>query len=496
MRRRDDGSFFDQAFSRAAGARRIEGNHVDLLVDAAENYPAWLEAIAAAERYVNFESYIIRDDVAGRQFADAFTAKVREGVTIRILYDWMGAFRKTPDSFWKALRQAGIEVRCFNPFNLASPLGWIHRDHRKTLTVDGRVGFVTGLCVGDDWVGYPARGIAPWRDTGVAVRGPAVAAIERGFRHVWSIIGPPIQEEENDASPAALPSAGDMTVRVVASEPYHAGLIRVDELVAQAARETIWLHDAYFAGTPSYVQSLRAAALDGVDVRLLVPGGTDIPILRPISRAGYRPLLEAGVRVFEWNGPMLHAKTSVADGRWARVGSSNLNIASWLGNFEMDVIVEDERFARTMMEQYARDLTNATEVVLRPGRHRLVGRAPSPTPGTDSEQLAERPHARGGGSAGRAAAGAIRLGNTVTAAVTDRRVLEHADARVVLAAGAILIAAAVVSILWPRVFAIPFALLAAWFGGALLVRAYRIDRHRQPSGAAASGTPERRAPAP
>src|SRR5690348_5648852 len=121
MRRRDDGSFFDQAFSRAAGARRIEGNHVDLLVDAVENYPAWLEAIAVAERYVNFESYIIRDDTAGRQFADAFTAKVREGVTIRVLYDWMGAFRKTPDSFWKALRQAGIEVRCFNPFSLASP---------------------------------------------------------------------------------------------------------------------------------------------------------------------------------------------------------------------------------------------------------------------------------------------------------------------------------------------------------------------------------------
>lgn len=241
-------------------------------------------------------------------------------------------------------------------------------------------------------MGYPARGIAPWRDTGVAVRGPAVAAIERAFRHVWSIIGPPIPEEENDASPAELSVAGDMTVRVAASEPYHAGLIHVDELVAESARATIWLHDAYFAGTPSYVQSLRAAASDRVDVRLLVPGGSDIPILRPISRPGYRPLLEAGVRVFEWNGPMLHAKTSVADGRWARVGSSNLNIASWLGNFEMDVIVEDARFARAMMEQYIRDLTNATEVVLRPGRQQhLIGRTPSPAPGTEPGQLRERP---------------------------------------------------------------------------------------------------------
>jgi cardiolipin synthase len=485
MRQTDD-SFFDQAFSRAAGARNIAGNDVRLLIDAAENYPAWLDAIASASRYVNFESYILRDDEAGRQFADALTVKAHEGVRVRVLYDWLGALGKTPSRFWKGLRKAGVEVRCFNPFRLASPLGWIHRDHRKTLTVDGCIAFVTGLCVGDDWVGYPARGIAPWRDTGVSVRGPAVNAIEQGFRHVWSIIGPPIPDDERGAA-AVPPAAGDMTVRVVASEPYHAGLIRVDELVAEAARETIWLHDAYFAGMPTYVQSLRAAALDGVDVRLLVPGGTDIPVLRPLSRAGYRPLLEAGVRVFEMNGPMMHAKTSVADGRWARVGSSNLNIASWLGNYEMDVIVEDARFARAMMEQYTRDLTNATEVVLRAGRRRLAGRTPLPTSGTEREQLRERPHASGGGSAGRAAAGAIRLGNTMTAAMTDRRVLAHADARVVVAAGAILIAAAVVALLWPRVFAIPFAVLMAWFGGALIVRAYGLHSHRYPSGGAPAG---------
>ncbi|HEU4641353.1 MAG TPA: phosphatidylserine/phosphatidylglycerophosphate/cardiolipin synthase family protein [Gemmatimonadaceae bacterium] len=481
------GSFFDQAFSRAAGAHRITGNRVDLLLDAAENYPAWLSAIAAASRYVNFESYILRDDAAGREFADALAAKARGGVPVRVVYDWLGALGKTPSRFWKALRHAGVEVRCFNPFRLASPLGWMHRDHRKTLTVDGCVGFVTGLCVGDDWVGDPARGIAPWRDTGVAVHGPAVAAIEQGFRDVWSRIGPPTPDDERRAAEGPR-AVGDMTVRVVASEPYHAGLIRVDELVAEAARETIWLHDAYFAGTPTYIQSLRAAALDGVDVRLLVPGGTDIPILRPLSRAGYRPLLEAGVRVFEWNGPMLHAKTSVADGRWARVGSSNLNLASWLGNYEMDVIVEDERFARAMMEQYLRDLTNATEVVLRPGRRQLVGRAPLATPESAREPLRARPHARGSGSAGRAAAGAIRLGNTVTAAVTDRRVLAHADARVVVAAGAVLIAAAVAASLWPRVFAIPFAVVMAWFGGALLVRAHRLHRTVPPSGAPRTGS--------
>src|SRR6185436_11141413 len=123
-----------------------------------------------------------------------------------------------------------------------------------------------------------------------------------------------------------------------------------DQLVAALARNRLWLTDAYFAGTTTYVQALRAAARDDVDVRLLVPNGTDIPILRPLSRTGYRTLLESGVRVFEWNGPMMHAKTAVADSRWARVGSSNLNVASWFGNCELDVMIEDERFTRLMEE--------------------------------------------------------------------------------------------------------------------------------------------------
>src|SRR4030095_4923137 len=114
---------------------------------------------------------------------------------------------------------------------------------------------------------------------------------------------------------------------------------------------------------------LRAAAQDGVDVRLLVPNGTDIPLLSPLSRAGYPPLFAAGVRVSEWSATMLHAKTAVADGQWARVGSTNLNLASWLGNCELDVVVEDASFAREMEEMYLQDLTNVTEVVLDAKQH-------------------------------------------------------------------------------------------------------------------------------
>ena len=463
-------SLMDQAISRAAGAERIEGNSVRLLRDAVENYPAWLEAIASAERYVYFEAYIMRADVSGHQFAEALIAKAREGVSVRLMYDWLGAFGKTPTSFWDAMRAAGIEVRCFNPFTLASPLGWVHRDHRKSVVVDGRVGFITGLCVGDAWIGDAARGVAPWRDTGVEIRGPAVADIERAFARVWAVVGPPIPAAQFGAKEKIAP-VGDTSVRIVASEPWHGTLLRMDELIAGAARESLWLTDAYYAGMPSHVQALRAASLDGVDVRLLVPGGSDIPVLRPLSQAGYRPLLEAGVRVFEWNGPMLHAKTAVADGRLARVGSSNLNIASWLGNYELDAVVEDAAFAETMVRQYIDDLANATEIVLHVDRRaRSIARR--------GAAASRRAHGRrqGTGSAGRGVAGAIRIGNTVTAAVTDHRVLAAADARTIAVAGAILVALALVAVLWPLVFAIPFAVISLWFGGALLLRAGRLDR--------------------
>jgi cardiolipin synthase len=246
-----------------------------------------------------------------------------------------------------------------------------------------------------------------------------------------------------------------------------AGLFRVDQLVAALAKNRLWLTDAYYAGTSAYIQALRAAANDGVDVRLLVPNATDIPLLKPLSRAGYRPLLEAGVRVFEWNGTMLHAKTAVADGRWARVGSSNLNIASWFGNCEMDVIVEDEPFARLMEETYLHDLEHATEVVL-DAQQKL--RAPNQP---------RHPHpvlTSGGGSVGRAAAGAVRIGNAVGAAFTNRRVLEPVEARIMGTAGALLLTLAIFFALFPLFLVYPFVALLAWIGSALLYRGYKLHR--------------------
>ncbi|HEX5885899.1 MAG TPA: phospholipase D-like domain-containing protein [Pyrinomonadaceae bacterium] len=454
-----------QAFSRAAGAPLVDGNSVRLLKDAKENYPAWLDAIAAAERYIHFESYIIHEDKSGWMFAYAITAKAREGVRVRLIYDWMGGLGKTSRSFWNHLRAGGVDVRCYNPPRLDSPLGWVSRDHRKTLTVDGEIGFVTGLCVGQAWAGVPEKSLEPWRDTGIEVRGPSVANIERAFANVWDMIGEDLPNDEI-AQFETIEPAGDVTLRVVASEPASAGMLRVDQLVATLARERLWLTDAYYAGTTSYVQALRAAARDGVDVRLLVPSASDIPVLKPLSRAGYRPLLEAGVRVFEWNGTMLHAKTAVADCNWARVGSTNLNIASWFGNLELDVVIEDVSFAEEMEATYLRDLENSTEIVL-DAQHKL--RAPK-------QPAHSRPvTTSGGGSGGRAAAGAIRIGNAVGAAFTNRRVLEPVEAQIMVSTSLLLLAIAVLTWFFPRALTYPLIVVLLWISLALLYRAYRLQ---------------------
>jgi len=470
----------DRAFTRAAGAALVRGNRVRLLRDGAENYPAWLEAIGAASERIHIENYIFCDDEVGELFARALTAKARAGVRVRLIYDWLGSFRKASKAYWRELAAAGVEVRCFNPPQpITHPFGWLHRDHRKLVAVDGRVGFVTGLCIGRMWVGDEARGVAPWRDTGVEVRGPALVHIERAFAQVWAATGAPLPEEEQRAAAQNAVSAGEVAVRIVANAPGTASVFRLEQLIAAAARDSLWVTDAYFAGIPPYVQALTAAAQDGVDVRLLVPGASDLPGLRALSRAGYRALLEGGVRVFEWNGSMLHAKTAVADGRWARVGSSNLNLASWVGNYELDAMIEDETFAQDMQRMYEVDLAQSTEIVLarrerrrRPGHARLHLRRRR-----DGARLGRGSR----GSASRAAAGALRIGREVGAALTEQRALARTEARLVAVVGVVLLGLGSAIVLWPLIAALPAALILLWLALALFAKARALfaERRRQ-----------------
>jgi cardiolipin synthase A/B len=455
----------DEALSRAAGAFQIPGNRIKLLKDAEENYPAWIRAIQSAEKWIHFETFIIHEDDMGRKFADLLAAKAEQGVKVRLVYDWAGALGNASHRFWRRMIDRGIDVRCFNPLRIESPLGWINRDHRKMIGVDGRTAFVTGLCVGQRWVGYPERGIEAWRDTGVEIEGPAVAEVERAFAEVWDAIGSPLPAGEVPSRHMA--EAGDVTLRVVDTVPNRGGIYRVDQLIATMARKSIWLSDAYFLGTSSYVQALAAASGSGVDVRLLIPGVMDVPVVRALSRAGLRPLLEAGVRVFEWNGSMMHAKTAVADGEWARVGSTNLNLTSWLGNWELDVIIEDERFAKKMEKMYEEDLSQATEIVLGPQRRRPI---------VSAGGTARARKRTAGGNTTRAAAGVMRLSNAVGAAMTNRRKLGPAEAVIMLWAAGLLTVFSAIAVIWPWAVVYPVVALCMWLATSLFVRGYKLRR--------------------
>ena len=476
----------EQALSRTSGAALSERNSVRILKNADENYPAWLDAIRAAQKFVHLENYIFEEDEVGWLFADALSRKAREGVRVRVVRDWLGSWGCASRSFWRSMACAGVHLRCFNPPRIDSPVGWVTRDHRKSIAIDGEVAFVAGLCLSKRWKGDPGLGVTPWRDTGMEIRGPAVADVHAAFGQVWESMGDGLPSDELPA-PESLTPAGNVALRVVAGSPTTAGMLRTDQLIAAVARRSLWLTDAYFVGIAPYVQALLAAARDGVDVRLLVPQAMDIRLIRSLSRSGFRPLLEGGVRIFEWNGSMMHAKTAVVDGRWSRIGSSNLNVASFLGNYELDVAIDDAGVAREMQHMFLEDLDNATEIVL--SGNRVRDRSFPGTPvwtaagWTVLRDKALRPRqarrAPVGHKGSAAAAGAIRVANAVSAAMTNRRVLGRAEGGLLLSCGGLLLAIGAIGSLWPRVLAMPMVLLAGYLGLALLWRALRLRLGRK-----------------
>ena len=454
-----------ESIERVTSADLIGGNDVRLLRDATENYPEWLEAIRSAERRILFESYIIHEDEQGYLFADELIKKAKQGVEVKLIYDWLGGLGNTSRKFWQHLRRNGIDVRCYNPPNLLDPLGVFSRDHRKTIVVDGRVAFVGGLCVGQDWVGHPERDIPPWRDTGVVVAGPAVAEVENAFADVWATMGEPLDRSRLSRRDEIGP-AGKTSLRIVKSIPGTAHIYRTDQLLATISNESMWLTDAYFVGVPSYLQSLKDAAEDGADVRILVPQSTDIGIIRDTTRSTYRPLLEAGIRVFEWNGPMMHAKTAVFDGRYSRVGSTNLNIASWFGNYELDVLVEDEEFGRQLQEMFKVDMTNATEIVLEDTVKKKRPRA----------RRRRQSRAGSGGSMRKVTARALNAATSISSAIAKKSKLGPAESRLLAIVGAILLIAAALLIIFPRGASIPIVVLLLLLGVPTLIKAAQSYR--------------------
>jgi cardiolipin synthase len=468
-----------EAFCRVADAQASAGNHARILRDAAETYPAWLKAIDRARTYVHLENYIIQEDAAGEMFATALLAARRRGVACRVLYDWLGCKRRTTPAFWSRLEAAGMELRCYNPPHLENPFGWVSRDHRKVLCVDGDYAATGGLCIGHDWLGDPAAGIPPWRDTAIEITGPAVAQIDAAFNDSWAAAGKTRPAQQGRGLPATQPTApagapvgdpaGGVAITVIAGRPGAMGLYRLEQLIAEVVERSLWLTDGYFVATTGYVRALCGAARAGADVRLLVPGSSNWPVVGALSQSAFRPLLSAGVRVFEWNGPMLHAKTAVADSCLTRIGSSNSNLASWVSNRELDVTIQDAALAAQMEAMFEADMQNSTEVVLTPGRSGLD------TPMVSGPKRGARRFRRPGRiSAGRFVSGAIGFGSTLGASFTQHRGLGPAESLVLSGGGGILLLLGLLALFMPRLIAWPLAVIALWIAAGLLIRAWKL----------------------
>ncbi len=347
------------------------GNRVSLLVDGPATYEAMLEAISAAKDHINFETFTFSDDEIGRRFADAFIEKQKEGVRVNLIYDAIGS-SSTPDAFFQCLRENGVNVLEFNPIDPAKARGKlriIQRDHRKVMIVDGKIGFTGGVNVSDVYsssvpslheaTGKPNAG---WRDTDLRIEGPAVAQLQELFLDTWREQKGPRLPERNYFPP--LEARGDALAEVIGSTPGSANRLTFVMYVAafQHAYYSIHLTNPYFVPDHQTVKALRNAARRGVDVKILLPSISDSSLILYAGRSHYEDLLEAGVRVYERRDRMVHAKTATVDGVWSTVGSTNMDLWSFLRDNEINVIVVEKNFAREVEQIFEKDLGRSNEI--------------------------------------------------------------------------------------------------------------------------------------
>jgi cardiolipin synthase len=365
----------------ATGSPLIKGNKVTLLFDGPDTMTAMIAAIQQAKNTINFETYIFDRDQLGLRFADLLIEKQHAGVQVNIIYDSVGSIG-TPTEFFERMRAAGIKLIEFNPVNPLKRFGrWQlnHRDHRKILVVDGKIGFTGGVNISAAYANSslfrarrrPGADAIGWRDTHVQIEGPAVASLQLLFLQTWGT-----QQAEDlpdlDYFPK-LESAGDKTVHVLGSQPDHDySLYKAYILAIQQARRSIHITTPYFIPDRQLVEALVAAARRGVEVSLILPSVTDIGLVYHAGQSFYTQLLSAGVHIYQLQLAVLHAKTAVIDGSWSTVGSANMDIRSFLHNYEANVIVIDDQFGREMEKAFREDIRGSSQITLEQWRQRSL----------------------------------------------------------------------------------------------------------------------------
>jgi cardiolipin synthase len=328
------------------------------------------KALQKAKDHINLESYIIEDDETGRKFADLLLQKQAEGVQVNIIYDSVGSL-KTPESFFKRLRDGGIQVVGFNPINplkAREEWGLTHRDHRKILIADGKVAIIGGINISKVYSSSPLRWKqnekAPirWRDTDIQIEGPAVVEFQKLFLDTWlKQKGPKLSERNYFPD---LKEAGNALVRVVGSTPGETNRIPFIVYVSAItfAEHSIHMTNSYFIPDDQIVKALTDAAERGVDVKIILPGTTDSQLALYAQRYYYSELLKSGVKLYEHSTSLLHAKTAVVDKVWSTVGSTNMDSLSLLSNDEVNAVILSQEFAVEMEKMFVRDLADSKQI--------------------------------------------------------------------------------------------------------------------------------------
>lgn len=365
------------AEERISGKPLVAGNKITLLDDGPATMRAMREAISSARDHINLETYIFDADEVGYALADLLIEKRRKGVVVNLIYDSVGAI-STPPEFFARMRDAGVAVLEYNPINPMSARGrWRinQRDHRKILVVDGRIAFTGGVNISEVY-GKSAFSVsrrdrennendsqkAAWRDTHMSIQGPVVAEFQNMFLDTWQR---QLKREPEKANYfPELKEQGTALIRAIGSTPergHHAVYKTYVSALANADR-TIHLTTAYFVPDKEVLAAMKAAAQRGVDVRILFPSFSDVNLLLHAGRSFYSELLDAGIRVYERKVAMLHAKTAVIDGVWSTIGSTNLDMRSFLHNDEVNAVILNAEFAARMEAQFERDLEDSIEI--------------------------------------------------------------------------------------------------------------------------------------
>ncbi len=356
---------------KVTGWVSTDGNQVRLLRNASNAYPRMLQAIDDATHHVHFEMYIFRSDRTGKQFVKALTKAARRGVQVRLLLDSLGCMA-TDLAIFRPLLDVGGKLAFFSPLRLRPVTQRLNfRNHRKLVVIDGRLAFIGGLNIGDEYRGLDPS-LGSWRDTNLEIAGPAVNYVQQVFLEDWCYVTDKVVEGEEFFRTAS--NAGSASVQIVPSGPdlewgaIHQAVFRA----IAGADQRVFITSPYFVPDETMFHALTTSALAGIDVRLIVPSRSDLPLVSAAGRTYFPELLKAGVRIFEYSAGFIHAKTIIIDDWAASVGSANMDIRSFRLNFEINAFVYDSPFVEQMEQIFLADMLHSREVTLEHCRTRTL----------------------------------------------------------------------------------------------------------------------------